>query len=441
MKYESVKSGILTFLIALSLLLYYLLWTDQGGNIEAIDSGSTMEQERIGEVKEVSQVVKPDRIYQHMNGRHYGTISVEEVDALVETLKTFTYGNFHNISSEINSVSRFLDQQNNSLEIRFPGEVPFSMYKDILRIEEDNSFDFDTILISYEVNKENKATVYFLSQANMKVYEASVLATDIEQLESFKEDVNGEDSTYITYFSYRPNDQYLIYLPSSKVEVNKYKYFTRQIESIRLKRALFSIPGIAQKEIYTNWEEYTDDSGLLRIYKDTHIVSFFKPSGITNEVNQNHIISNSIDLINQRGGWINDYIYVGRDEERKVTFRLYNTNGMPVFNLNNELSDIRLYWENNKARKLLTNNLVITNTNTPFDFTKETVSSGQAVLNYLQNNKRFKADKLQNIVLGYSMQVDAQNIVSLKPTWFYQYDNKWFQVYTDETGGELNGLE
>ncbi|HWJ79023.1 MAG TPA: two-component system activity regulator YycH, partial [Niallia sp.] len=55
MKYENIKSIILTFLVALSLLLYYLLWTDQGENIEAI-SGSTMEQERIGQVKEVSQL-------------------------------------------------------------------------------------------------------------------------------------------------------------------------------------------------------------------------------------------------------------------------------------------------------------------------------------------------------------------------------------------------
>jgi len=440
MKYENIKSIILTFLVALSLLLYYLLWTDQGENIEAI-SGSTMEQERIGQVKEVSQLVKPDRIYQHINGTHYGTISVEEIEDIIETLKGFSFGNFQNISSKIKSVSSFLKEQNDSLEIRFPGEVPFSMYKDLLNIEEDNSFDFDTILISYKANNENKAVVYFLSQTSKKVYESTVLATDINRLNAFKDNISGEQSTYLNYFSYSPNDQYLIYLPVNKVEVNKYKYFTREIESISLKKALFTDPSIAQKEIYTNWEEYTDDSGLLRIYKDTHIVSFFKPSGITYELSEKHIISNSIDLINQRGGWINDYLYVGRDDERKVTFRLYNTNGMPVFNLNTELSDIRLYWENNKAKRLITNNLVLTNTNTPFDFSKEKASSGEEVLNYLHNKKRLKKEKVQNIVLGYNMQVDSQNIVSLQPTWFYQYDNKWYQLYEDETGGKLDGLE
>ena len=437
MKYENVKSGILILLVALSVLLYYLLWTDQGGEFDAMDtSGSTMEQEALGAKKEVSEVIKPDEIYQHIDGQHYGTISKEEVDHILNRLKEFDYGNFRNISSTIPSIATFLEEQNNSLEIRFPGQVPFRIYKEILRIDQDNSFDFDTILFSYK-----DGSVYFLSKETEKVYEASINTTYIAQPNKLKENVYAEKTVYSTYFSYKPNDQYLIYLPNGKQEVNKYKYFTRQIESIRLSRALFEEPSIAQKEILTNWEEYTDDSGLLRIYKDTHIVSFFKPAGISNEMTQNHIINNSIELINERGGWINDYLYVGRDDDRKVTFRLYNTNGMPVFNLNTELSDIRLYWEDNKAKRLLTSNLIIINTTTPFDFSKETISSGEDVLNYLKSNKKLKMEKLQKIVLGYDMQVDSQSIVSLQPTWFYQYDHKWYSLYSEGTGGSLDGLE
>ncbi|MCB5239312.1 two-component system activity regulator YycH [Niallia alba] len=437
MKYESVKSGILIFLVALSVLLYYLLWTDQGREFDAIDnSGSTMAQEELGDKKEVSEVVKPDEIYQHIDGIHYGTISKVEIDAIINKLKEFEYEEFRNVTSSVDGIANFLEEQDNSLEIRFPGQVPFRIYKDILSIDQDNSFDFDTILFSYK-----DGTVYFLSKETEKVYETTIHAKYIEQLNKLKENVYAEKTVYSTYFSYKPNNQYLIYLPNERKEVNKYKYFTRQIESIRMKRALFTDPSIAQKEILTNWEEYTDDSGLLRIYKDTHIVSFFKPSGISNEMTQKHIINNSIELINQRGGWINDYLYVGRDEDRKITFRLYNTNGMPVFNLNTELSDIRLYWENNKAKRLLTSNLVIINTTTPFDFSKETVSSGEEVLQYLQSNKKLKTEKLQNIVIGYDMQVDSQNIVSLQPTWFYQYDHKWYTLYSEGTGGNLDGLE
>lgn len=91
-------------------------------------------------------------------------------------------------------------------------------------------------------------SVYFLSKETEKVYEASINTTYIEQLNKLKENVYAEKTVYSTYFSYKPNDQYLIYLPNGKQEVNKYKYFTRQIESIRLSRALFEEPSIAQKK-------------------------------------------------------------------------------------------------------------------------------------------------------------------------------------------------
>ncbi|MEM5597190.1 two-component system activity regulator YycH [Niallia circulans] len=108
MKYENVKSGILILLVALSVLLYYLLWTDQGGEFDAMDtSGSTMEQEALGAKKEVSEVIKPDEIYQHIDGQHYGTISKEEVDHILNRLKEFDYGNFRNISSTIPSIATF----------------------------------------------------------------------------------------------------------------------------------------------------------------------------------------------------------------------------------------------------------------------------------------------------------------------------------------------
>ncbi|HCC3140673.1 TPA: hypothetical protein M4451_003048, partial [Legionella pneumophila] len=141
MKYESVKSGILIFLVALSVLLYYLLWTDQGGEFDSIGSGSTTALEELGETKEVSEVVKPDGIYQHIDGNHYGTISREEIDSIIQKLKEFEYGDFRNITSKVESVASFLEEQDNSLEIRFPGQVPFRIYKDILRVDQDNSFD------------------------------------------------------------------------------------------------------------------------------------------------------------------------------------------------------------------------------------------------------------------------------------------------------------
>ena len=202
MKNESVKSGILVFLVALSVLLYYLLWTDQVGEFDAIgNSSSTMAQEKLGDKKEVSEVVKPDEIYQHIDGIHYGTISKVEIDAIINKLKEFEYADFRNVTSSVDGIANFLEEQDNSLEIRFPGQVPFRIYKDILSIDQDNSFDFDTILFSYK-----DGTVYFLSKETEKVYETTIHAKDLEQLNKLKENVYTEKTVYSTYFSYKPNN-------------------------------------------------------------------------------------------------------------------------------------------------------------------------------------------------------------------------------------------
>ena len=118
MKNESVKSGILVFLVALSVLLYYLLWTDQVGEFDAIgNSSSTMAQEKLGDKKEVSEVVKPDEIYQHIDGIHYGTISKVEIDAIINKLKEFEYADFRNVTSSVDGIANFLEEQDNSLAL------------------------------------------------------------------------------------------------------------------------------------------------------------------------------------------------------------------------------------------------------------------------------------------------------------------------------------
>lgn len=438
MNYENIKSVILTILVMISLLLYYILWTDQGGQPESLNSVPTLEPVMIGQTKELSQIIKPDRIYQHINGQHYGTISTSEIDALMETMKTAEFGDFHNISGEIEDLSTFLKQQNNSLEISFPGEVPFSLYKNFLNIEESNNFDFDTIFISYATSGEKKAKVYFLSKKDVKVYESTVPDTFIDSLVSYKENINSE--LYSIYFSYQPNDHTLLYLPTKETDVIKYKYLSKTIESSKLKSALFSDPSLVQKSIEGNMEEFTDVSGLLRIDKDSRVVTFFKPSGTSGSATlESETISNSIDFVNKQGGWISDYLYVGKSElEDEVNFRIYNS-GYPIFDLENNISEIHITWENAEVKQFVTNNIEITGT--AFDSSTDSIKSGKKVAEYFNKNNDLDKEQLQNIVIGYDMTVDSQGIVYLTPGWFYQYNEKWYQVNSGDAGGNQNGLE
>lgn len=440
MTYEKIKTVILTILVILSIFLYYILWTHQG-NYETLKKIPTVEPEMFGINKEVGEVVKPDRIYQHLNGQHYGTTDSIEINEVTNQLKEWEYSNIKNISPEIKSVSSFIQKQNHSMEIMFPGEIPFSLYKTLLNSTEDNNFDFDTILVSYDISKDKEGLVYFISRNNGKVYESNVSASFIDDFKDFTNHVAMEDSIYTTYFSYKVTKNNLIYLPENNSEMKRYNYLYKTIDSDKLKRALFSDPSLVQKSIIANREEYTDDTGLLRIDKDTHVVSFLKPSEvITDDTERNKLIQNSIEFVNQHGGWTNQYRYVSKnDDYHKATFRLYSSAGIPIFDIEHKISDIQVVWENNDVKTFITSNL--STFGTDFDTTTTTLMSGKEVLKYLRGQQNIEMEKVQDIVMGYDMQVDSQSIVKLQPSWFYQYDEKWYQIESLRIGGKNNGLE
>ena len=440
MTYEKVKTIILAVLVLVSIFLYYILWTHQG-NYETLKKIPTVEPEMFGDNKEFGEVVKPDRIYQHLNEQHYGTTDTIEISDVINTLKKWDYNNIKNISPEIKNIADFIQKQDHSMEIRFPGDVPFYLYKTLLNSTENNSFDFDTILVSYDISKDKEGLVYFISRDNGKVYESNVSASFIDSFKDFTNHVAMEGSIYTTYFSHKLASNNLLYLPTNDSEMKKYNYLYKTIESDKLKRALFSDPSLVQKSIVANREEYTDDTGLLRIDKDTHVVSFLKPSEvITDGTDKNKIILNSIEFVNQHGGWTNQYRYVGKNgSSDKVTFRLYNSAGYPIFDMEHKISDIEVVWENNDVKRFFTSNL--STFGTDFDTTTTTLMSGQKVLEYLKEQKNIKMEKIQDIVMGYDMQVDSQSIVRLQPIWFYEYGEKWYQIDTSHTGGKNNGLE
>ncbi|MDL0437767.1 MULTISPECIES: two-component system activity regulator YycH [unclassified Niallia] len=439
MNYENIKSLVLTILVMLSLLMYYLLWTDQGNTTE-LPTDNIVEPEKIGSKKEVADIVRPDRIFQHVDGETYGTISMDEINSVLEVLKTVEYGSLENISEEINDIPSFIKQETDSMEIRFPGQTPFSLYRDILHIEESNLFNFDTILVSYNLVNEDEGTVYFISEKENKVYKSNIFVSYINNIKDLQKNITAEETPYNAYFSYQAGSK-LIYLPTEETEINRYIYKSETVDSSRLKNAIFTNSSLAQKSVETNQEVYTDDTSILRVIKDTHVVNFKSTSGITvNELSPNQIIENSIDFVNSHGGWVNSFLYVGNDNDQStINFRIYNETGFPVFNLKNGLSSIKVSWENNKIEQFITSNLTITAK--PIDTTTQKLDSGSSVLKEIKSSENFDPDKLEAIVPGYDMVITNPSYVYLEPSWFYLYNGQWRQLGEVKTGGTKSGLE
>ena len=76
MNYETIKSLILTFLVLLSLILTWNLWTYQPDD-EYINSDRVISDVEIREKKEIDQIVKPSHILFHFEDVHHGNVDTD----------------------------------------------------------------------------------------------------------------------------------------------------------------------------------------------------------------------------------------------------------------------------------------------------------------------------------------------------------------------------
>lgn len=198
-----------------------------------------------------------------------------------------------------------------------------------------------------------------------------------------------------------------------------------------------------QKSIVKQGEEYTNGSSKMTVNYASSMLFYVNPTAEDHYVdNPYDLVKRSIDFVNEHGGWTDDFRFVSQNvKNSSVTFRLYSMNGYPVFN-DTGLSEINEVWGQNEINKYVRPNISL---DLPLTSEMQLVKmpSGHDALKILLTKKNFRPELLEDIVLGYRMERDADEnrLIVLEPSWFYRYDNIWGQITTDDLGGQAHGLE
>ena len=443
MRYETIKTAVLTILVLLSILLTWNLWTYQS-NYATMEKNNTVAQVTMSEKQEVKKIVRPDMVLYHKQGKNYGTNRTDELDNLIKELSRWSFSDVKIVADKPNNLNEMMHKSGN-VEIIFPAAVPIELYRNVLNFTDKKipSFDFDRIIINAEsLDKGTKGNgiVYFVSTSNQLLYSSHISSSFINDFnKSFYKDA----SRYPSYFSFNLTERKAIFLPEDPTEMMVYKYLPVALNSEQYKDALFTDPSFVQQTMVSNGEEYTNGSSKMNIDYSTNMLLYVNPtaSGYFVESSKG-LLKRSIDFVNEHGGWTDSYRYVEKDDpSHHVAFRLYSEEGFPVFNLDG-LSEINETWGKNDINKYVRSNISL---ELPLktEMQKVTRPSGHTVLKYIQSLPGFKPELLENVVLGYKLERDPKEakVILLEPVWFYQYNKQWEQVPLDETGGLDNGLE
>lgn len=437
--YENIKSIILGILIVTSLLLTWNLWTYQP-SYEELPNAKVVKDVSLGPEKKLSDVVRPDQVVFHLNNQYLGTTYDLEVEKVMSEMRGWTLGNFTNISSEVGNIPSLINR-NEMVEIFYPGRISLNSFKNIIPIKDKDvaNFSFDQIVINLDVQHRDSGVLYFVSQEERRIYETSVPASFIVE---FKRKYSGYvQQQYTKYVPYRLASEKPIYLPEGETVLDSYSYLFKEIDSEDLKNALFTDPSVVEKDYISTGKEFTDGQSLMREDIDSSMI-YYVNSAVTDELEDDSedLLQRSINFINDHGGFTDNYRYSGINREQKsVLFRLYDTNGHPIFGQNDPMSEIRLVWGETDISRYVRNNFhlgLLTQTN------KVKLIAGPEMVNALIM-KGYDIDRIENIVIGYQMsKQDAQSpLIYLEPRWYILYDGVWESFTSEDLGGKIDGLE
>lgn len=440
MRYENIKSWILTILVMLSALLTWNLWTYQP-NYETMENSKIVEEVTVSEKQEVQKIIRPDRILFHVKGEHFGTNNTNELEKVIKELSGWAFYDVKNVTDKVGNIEE-LSHGSGNAEIIFPGEVPIELYRNVLTIEGKKlpSFNFNRIIINVEDSEKENGIVYFVSTENQQVHISHITAANLSE---FNRDFYKSATRFPEYFAYKASDKHTLFLPENKTEMMTYKYVPVNLISEEFKAALFSDPSFVQKSLISSGEEYTNGSSKMTVNYNSNMLSYVNPTADDDFIDNSYdLVKRSIDFVNEHGGWSDPYRFVSKSEySRSVTFRLYSIEGYPVFN-DNGLSEIKEVWGRDTINKYVRPNISL---ELPITTEMQKVSrpSGHAALEFLQKQKNFKPELLEEMVLGYRMERDSdlKKLILLEPTWFYRYDKAWGQITMDDLGGLQHGLE
>ncbi len=441
MKYENSKSVILIFLILVSIILTWNLWTYQP-NFDMMESSNDYVAEvTLKEKQELQEIITPDLVLFHHNGQHYGTTNAVEVDKMMDEIRKWSFYDVENYSDNVENIKELVHGNGNA-EIVFPADVPIEIYRSVLKFEEKRipAFNFNRIIINVENSEKGNGIVYFVSSDYQKVYMSHISPG---LLNEFNRNFFKNAVEYQAYFAYDVSEQRTIFIPDGKLEMMEYKYLPVVLNSEAFKEALFSDPSFVQRGTISQVEEYSDVSSKMTVDSNTNMLLYINPNAESNYVENSYdLLMRSIDFINGHGGWTDPYRYVAKDEKQKsVKFRLYSTDGYPVFN-ESGMSEIQEVWGRNEITKYVRPNIALELPLTT-EMAKVTVPSGSEALEFLKDRRSFKPELLEQLVLGYRMSraQDVNKLILLEPSWFYRYNHEWGQITKEDLGGILHGLE
>lgn len=442
MKYvEQVKSIILFLLIVLSFALTFTIWTFTP-SFDPIESTPAVDVS-IGEKRTVEQVVQPIKLLYHQKKKVTGTTDKKHIDPLLDAMKLW----------EIHDVSQKDDQASaktmksymhgpNRIVLYYPGSVPFPVFDAMVNITDETipEASFDRVVIELATLENTTSRVYFINSLTGRVYEGNLSVTELGK---FQSDIMDEAIDYPVYVTDKTIGALPIYVPEKAMETVKYPYLLEEVTPENFRSALFDNASRIDSSGDAANEKYTDNTGaIMRFDPNRKSMSYVKPKAETSDPGiPSELIFNTVDYVNDHGGWTNDYRFFGIEPlTQQVHYRLFMDN-LPVFSTSTA-TELELRWgildETEQIFRYVRPYYILEST---AQTSTEELEAGTAALQAVSRLSEEDRKAVTDILPVYELTQTGEKLITLQSAWYYQMNGNWTKLSKEALGGGKDGLE
>lgn len=442
MKYETIKTTLLIFLVVVSIYLTWTLWTFQVKYDDTYNKTDVSKKQKV-EQKDLRDIVKPYKIILHEKGNHFGTTKDSgEIDVVLNEISSWKFYDIGDVKEYKESSIRKLTQGSRKLELSFPDEIPFETYKGIITVNDKKIplANFDRIIIDLANPSQKVTTVYFVNSKKNEVFSGLVSSNGLQAFVNKMD--NKKNKKLQPYSSHQLSNGKVIFLPVGEPEVTRYEYYWEKVDDEhidRFKKALFLDQKIVEKSQNGNKTEYNDGTSIMSVNKNQGTIYYVNFSESPDVIRRGReLIKRSNDFVNQNGGWMDNFLYFSKNSAKnQVVFRLFKE-GLPVFS-DNHLAEVLLNWGEEQIYEYQRPYMDFETLVPTSDPSYVELEPAESVLNKLMADPKIDYKKIDNVLIGYQL-VYNPTVQSLlyEPKWFYHIDGTWKPLMSKE---DQRGLE
>ncbi|KGX94041.1 hypothetical protein N781_00340 [Pontibacillus halophilus JSM 076056 = DSM 19796] len=445
--WEHFKTGLLAFLVVVSMLLTYALWSYQP-SLENTQGPSTISEETTldADQKKPSELFIPSNVIFHYNGDHLGIDKGQE-DKLFNRIQQWPLSDF---TKNINLTEVMKET---SIEMEFATSLPLEFFANTLAYngeEEIPQFEFNRIFIDFEKGSSVK-NIYFVSDNEDETESVSATIKTNFYSDVYQTFIN--EGNAFSLLTFTGKDGEIIYVPEDERTLTTYTYRDNQLDVDPLKNILFSNPEIVKPSDYLPGETFYSDGSLeITVNKNTNVLQY---KGLlndeTNTLRKQELLEISYNFTNDHRGFTGSnerddsfkVFYLNDFRDNDIVYRRY-LNHYPSFD-ENGITELYMSFDSSKVspnryvRPMIKLSIIAKD--------EETVRAGQDVLSYIEQSDMYESEKVEGLLIGYYLEKRPGNegYYDASPGWFIkQAGSDWERIIfpsDSEAGGDNDAVE